>query len=164
MGYYLDAIIGPKPVNIEVAKSLGLPLIFEGDYVIIPLIESNIYHYEIENNIDAEDWSENVSWDRSTIGIFAKLLGFPSYVISSLRDDYFYACYYKNGLKKAHDIQLNEALKLLGVKAGNSTEFDQLNMDNYRQSEVYYWDFKASNNEAPNVIKGQELVPDYSKE
>lgn len=163
MGHCIHAIIGHEPVNKEQAKELGLALIFESDFVIVPLIEDNIYHYEVENNIDSLDFGDDVIWDCTVTVLFAKLLGFKKHVIATLSNPDFLGSYYEGNQKIANEININSALGLLGVPKGKDTEFEYLNFNKYRNSEFYYMDQIIGHKETSNIIKGTLLQPDWNK-
>ena len=164
MGHCIDAIIAKQPVNETEAKKLGLALIYEAEYVIVPLVEENIYHFQIENNIDSVDFGEEIRWDCTTVNIIAKLLGFEKYVIASLEHWHFLGSNYENEEKRTHEVDINTALLLLGVPKTNNSEFDYLNLDSYRNAEFYYMHSVVGGNDAPNIIKGTILYPNYGKE
>lgn len=163
MGYNLNALIGLSTVDIDMAKKLGLPMIFENNFVIIPLIEDNLIHYEIENDIDCADYSDELSFDTSTVALFADLLQLSKYVVTCIDGSFPYSSLYSGSDKILHEVHINEALEFLGVVADNETKpFDTLNLDSYRQGEIYYYDFKCVNNENSNVIKGKQMPPDFN--
>ncbi|MDX1350597.1 MAG: hypothetical protein R3279_10135 [Putridiphycobacter sp.] len=163
MGHYIEAIIGSKPVNKLKAKELGVALIYESEFVIVPLIEENIHHFEIENNIDYEYFGDEITWDCTTVTVMAKLLGFENFVIASLKHWTFLGSYYFKSKKLKHEIDINSALSLLGVPNINASEFDYLNLNSYRNAEFYYGDTIIGHKNTVNIFKGTILNPDYNK-
>ena len=164
MGHCIDAIIAQKPVNENKAKELGFAMIYESEFVIIPLIEENIYHFTIENRIKLEYFGEDIRWDCTAVQIIAKKLGFVKYVIATLSNPDFLGSYYEEEVKVKHEIDINSALNQLGVPKDNDSEFSYLNLDSYRNAEFYYMKEIAGLKQVTNIIKGTILYPDYSKE
>ncbi|MGB0980400.1 MAG: hypothetical protein ACPGVV_13445, partial [Croceimicrobium sp.] len=61
---------------------LGFALIHEEGYVLIPLHQLNVDSFEIENNIEDEDYGENIALDTKVMQEIARVLGAKSYVIA----------------------------------------------------------------------------------
>ena len=163
MGHYIDAIVGHKPINENKAKELGLALIYESEFVIIPLIEENIYHFEIENGIDSENFGDEINFDCTTTLIIAEHLELKEYIIMTLSNPDFLGSYYKGKNKIHHELNINLALNYLGVPKKNESEFNYLNLNEYRNSEFYYMDRIIGHTNTSNIIKGIKLVPDWNK-
>lgn len=158
-----DALVGHKPVHEAKAKELGLTLIYESDFVIIPIIEEHVYHYEIENNLGSTDYGEDIFWDTSTIAVFAKLLGFERYVIMALDTPDFLGSYYENGQKMVHEAHINTALQGLGVPKAEDSEFNYLNLNDYRNSEFFYMNPIVGHRDTSHIIPGRRWDVDYGK-
>ena len=161
MGFNFDAIIGKKPIKEDQAKVMGLPIIYEAGYAIIPLIDLNVEHYSLDRDIDDEYFGDEIQFDYTSVHCMAKDLGLTDYVLARLSYDYFWGTYYKNGVKELHEVHINDALRALGACNHNNEPFEYLNLNNYRQSEFYYWSDEFT--KPDHIIKGKELVPDYSK-
>lgn len=163
MGHYIDAIVGLKSINEKKAQDLGLALIYESEFVIIPLIEENIYHFEIENKIDSENFGDDVNFDCTSTLIIAELLGLKEYVLMTLNNPYFLGSCYNGKNKIHHEIDINLALNYLRVPKKDGSEFNYLNLDEYRNSEFYYMDKIIGHENTVNIIKGTKLTPNWNK-
>lgn len=162
MGFNFDAIIGKQPIKEEQAKQLGLPIIYEAEYAIIPLIEENVSHYSIEHSIDNKEFGDEISFDYTSVHCMVNALGLTDFVLVKLSYDCFIGSYYKAGVKQLHEVHINKALMAIGAYSEHKPPFEYLNLNAYRQSEVYYW---SDGFTAPDhIIKGEVFIPDYSKD
>ncbi|MEO1513908.1 MAG: hypothetical protein AAFV95_02810 [Bacteroidota bacterium] len=164
MGHSIDAIIGHKPIEEAEAKRLGLAVIYESEFAIIPLIEENIRHFEQANSIRVENFGEEIHWDCSSVLLMAQRLGFKKYVIATLSGVDFLGSYYEGHNKQHHELHIELALHHLAVPKKNNSAFWYLNLDDHRNAEFYYLAQGVVKDDAPNIIKGTILYPDYNKE
>ncbi len=162
MGFNFDAIVGKQPIKEEKAKRLGLPIIYEKEYAIIPLIEENVTHYSIEHAIDDKEFGDEIRFDYSSVHCIARELGLTDFVLIKSSYDGFRGSYYKQGVKQLHEVHIHEALMAFGAYSEEQAPFEYLNLNTYRQSEVYYWSDGFT--QPDHIIKGEVLIPDYSKD
>jgi hypothetical protein len=117
MGHSITAIVARAPINEAVAKSHGLPVIFEDAFVIVPLpIE---YIWELGPDEDHGDEPTGL-FNSQVPHQLARELGMASYAF--IETNYFggvgeqRACYRGADGKHLEDVTINEALRALGVQ------------------------------------------------
>ncbi|MCR9154430.1 MAG: hypothetical protein NXI09_10000 [Bacteroidetes bacterium] len=163
MGHAIDLFIAPKPIKETKVLDLGFALIHEEGYVLIPLHELNVDSFEIENNIEDDDYGENIALDTKVMQELARVLGAKSYVIASLDTPDFIGSTYVGAQKIKHEVPINQALHALGVPAKNGSEFDYLNLGAYRQTELYYLEAYVNHKDRSNIQRGHIRSIDYGK-
>lgn len=163
MGHAIDLLIAPRPIKETKALDLGFALIHEAGYVLIPLHELNVDSFEIENNIEDEDYGEDIALDTKVMKDLARDLGVKNYVIASLDTPDFIGSTYEDAQKIKHEVPINQALRALGVPAKNGSEFDYLNLGAYRQTELYYLEDYVNHKDRSNIQRGQIRSVDYGK-
>jgi len=117
MGHSITAIVAPAPINEAVAIRHGLPVIFEGAFVIVPLPLAYIWELAPD-----EDHGDEPTGLFNTIvpHQLARELGMASYAL--IETDYFggvgsqRACYHGADGRALKDVSINEALRALGVQ------------------------------------------------
>lgn len=165
MGHHISAIIGEKNINIDKLKEFVLAAAFEDNFVIILLDLYSMIELEEIYNKSTKSESKNLEWDCELTQFLAKKIGLEKFVL--IKTDYFggigeqYATYYENGLKILTEVSINETLQKLGVERKNNLdEFDSLHLDDYRDSEYYYWENGNWADQKENMIAGRILKSD----
>lgn len=62
MGHNICALISRAPIDEQKAKDLGLAVIYEGNYVIIPLVDDSIFYWRYPCRKVGIDAGNNVLW------------------------------------------------------------------------------------------------------
>lgn len=154
MGHDTNALIGRASVNLEKIQYYGLAVAFENDFAIVFLDDYHLLHWSRKLHLDYSTDNDDLQFGGELVHLFAKEIGFEDYVITYLSYKY-YGELYRNAVKAAEG-DINIVLQQLGVEVLNTqNEFHQLNLDDYRMSECYYW--KGDSNWAKfreNIIAG----------
>jgi hypothetical protein len=115
MGHVLDAIVARSPINEERAIQIGLALIYEKEYVILPT------PYDLWSALSGIGWkSGDDIFNLDTPHVLAKELGMTNYVL--IRTDYDggrgyqEASYHAADGRELKNIMINMALRELGVE------------------------------------------------
>ena len=155
MGHNTNALIGRMPINLEKIEFYGLAVAFENDFAIVFLDENHLFHWFKKLKLDYFSNNDNLQYGGDLVKFFAKEIGLKDYVITYLSDT-FYGELYEDAVK-VDEGKINLILERLGVEVYNSqNEFHQLNLDEYRLSECYYWDAKINWAQfRENVIAGR---------
>ena len=162
MGHQISAIIGKDRINIEKAKEYGLAVAFENGFAIVILDFYAMCELGeiLDKSIDSD--SENIDWDCELTHFLAKEIGLENFAL--IQTDYFagfgeqYASYFKNNIKILNEININYALSVLGVEKKNELdEFDTINLNEYRNTEVYYEKNNNGADKRDNMIAGKIL-------
>lgn len=117
VGHSITAIVAPAPINEAVAIRHGLPVIFEGAFVIVPLPLA--YIWELAPDEDHGDEPTGL-FNSKVPRHLARELGMASYAL--IETDYFggvgdqRACYHGADGRDLKDVYINEALRALGVQ------------------------------------------------
>ncbi|MES2556318.1 MAG: hypothetical protein V4604_09225 [Bacteroidota bacterium] len=166
MGHHICAIIGKQEsANIDIIKKYQLAAAFENNYVIIILKMDSIFYWSDQLNLSFDSESEDIDWACPLVFFFAQEIGFEEYAI--IQTNYFggmgsqCASLYRNGNCILKEVDINETLKALGVTVQTKTdEFEEINLDDYRASEYYYWTENNLAEDQDNMIPGK-VPPDY---
>ena len=143
MGHNTSALIGRLPVKLDKIEFYGLAVAFEENYAIVFLDEDHLFHWFKKLSLKYFSENSKLQYGNELVMYFAKEIGLEDYVITYLSDT-FYGEFYKNSVKTSEG-HINLMLEKIGVEVYNSlNEFHQLNLDEYRMSECYYWDEKIN--------------------
>jgi hypothetical protein len=144
MGHHIDALIGKLPVDIDKIRHYGLATAFENGYAIVLLDRDHLWKWsEITGLDEVSDDMEVEVYDGGLIHFFAKEIGLKHYAV--IKTDYFAgmgdqsAILFDEGdaIKKG---SINQVLLSLGVIVTDKYDaFEQINLDEYRDTEYYYW-------------------------
>lgn len=152
MGHNINTLIGRLPINIDKVEKYGLAVAVESNYAIV-FLDDHLFHWSYILDLRYYADNEYLCFGNELVHFFAQEIGLKNYVIAYLSSG-FYGVLYNNAIQIVEG-GINLVLKELGVNSnGLQNEFDQLNLDKYRHSEVYYlrnefkWEIPA------NVIVG----------
>ena len=157
MAHDIDLLIGRMPINIDKVKEFGLAVAFENNFAIVFLDNSHLWHWSQKLNLKDFSENENLNLGGELVHFFAKEIGLDEYIIAYLCFD-FYGVLYKNSVV-IDEGEIDSVLKKLGVEhTSHRSAFHQLNLDDYRTAEIYYWKgdldwVKYSKNK--NIIAGK---------
>lgn len=118
MGHHISAIVGKAPINEAKAIERGLPVIFEGAFVIIPVQWELIVALSRDDE-PAGDAATDI-FNTHVPHMLAREMGLTSYAL--IATDYFggvgeqNAWYCAPDGKELRDVSINEALRALGVQ------------------------------------------------
>lgn len=141
MAHDTNFLIGKMPINLEKVNEYGLAVAIESDFALVFLDQWHLYHCSLKlDDMDYYSNNDDMEFGGDLVRFFAKELGFEDYAI--IRLDYsFYGELYKNAQKTDEGGDINDLLKKLGVVVSDKEdEFNQLNLDEYRMGECFYWD------------------------
>ncbi|BDD08063.1 hypothetical protein FUAX_04950 [Fulvitalea axinellae] len=162
MGHHLTALIGKDTISRSKLKEYGLAVAFEKGYAIVILDDEAMDRLDDLLDKDTEALGENIEWDCELTLFLAKEIGLG--VFALIKTDYFaglgeqHACVYDGGDKKLDNVCINTVLRELGVECeGEQDEFDSINLSEYRQSEIYYWNPGNWADKKENMIGGRVL-------
>lgn len=117
MGHYISAIVGKAPINEAKAIERGLPVIFEGEFVIVPVSWDIII--KLARDDEPADGEATNIFNTHVPHMLARELGMVSYAL--IATDHFggvgeqNAWYCGTNSKELRDVPINEALRALGV-------------------------------------------------
>lgn len=118
MAHFITAIIAQAPINEATAIALGLPVIYEGNYVIIPVPVELIW--KLAGDDEPADDAATTIFNTSVSHQLANELGMVSYAL--IETDYFggvgeqNASFHGADGSVLRDVSINEALRALGVQ------------------------------------------------
>ncbi len=118
MGHKITAIIAQAPINEASAIARGLPVIYEGNYVIIPVPVELIW--KLAGDDEPADGAATTIFNTQVPHQLAKELYMASYAL--IETDYFggvgeqNASFHGADGSVLRDVSLNEALRALGVQ------------------------------------------------
>ena len=144
MGHCISALITQNSVNESVAKKYDLPILTEGDFLIVALDPSHADYWDEKLGFNYEKLS-SIMMDTKCIHYFAEELGLHKFAI--IYTDYFggvgsqSSAVYKSGQQIMPPTKdgINKALKMIGVqKHGDKDEFDSINLGKYRHFDNYF--------------------------
>lgn len=160
MGHNICAIIGKKPIDENVLKKFQLAVAYENGYAIIILERESVWYWSEKLDLSCESESDSIEWASELIFYFAKELGLEKYAI--IQTDYFggigtqSASLYENGKPIITEKSINEVLHILGVsRTQEKDEFEMINLQEYRDSEYYYWSTSNFAEGKTNMIAGR---------
>jgi len=143
MGHNTNALIGKMSINLEKIKFYGLAVAFENDYAIIFLDESHLFHWYFKLKLDYHSDNEKLELGGELVHFFAKEIGLEEYLLVHL-SHYYYAELYKNTIR-TDEGEINLMLRKIGVEViDKRNEFDELNLNEYRMPECFYWEGDAN--------------------
>ena len=117
MGHSISAIIAQGPINEVKAIERGLPVIFEGAFVIIPIPWELLV--ELSNDDEPADGAATNLFNTHVPHLLARELGMAAYAL--IQTDYFGGVGEQNAMfhgadgQAIRDITINTALRMLGV-------------------------------------------------
>ena len=154
MGHETDAFIGKMPINFDKVNLYGLAVALENNFAIVFLDEKHLLIWEERLRLNCRRSESNSEFEGELIHFFAKEIGVSNYVIAKF-DYEFFGVLYNNGIKEDKG-EINFILQKLGVKLSDKqNEFDELNLNDYRLSEAFYWDGELNfAKHKKNVIQG----------
>lgn len=153
MGHNINTLIGRLPINIDKVEKYGLAVAVENNYAIVFLDDDHLSHWSSILDLRYYADNEDLCFGNELVHFFAQEIGLKKYVIAYLSSR-FYGVLYNNAIQIVEG-GINLVLKELGVNSsGLQNEFDQLNLDEYRQAEVYYWRNEFKWEIPANVIVG----------
>jgi len=160
MGHNICAIVGKTSINESKVKEYQLAVAFENEYAVVILDQESIDYWSEKLNLSYQSVSENINWACELVFFWAKELGLEKYGI--IQTDYFggmgsqWASLYENGKPLLTEKSINEVLQALGVsRTQEKDEFETINLDEYRESEYYYWDTSNFADKKSNMIAGK---------
>lgn len=118
MGHSISAIIAQAPINEAKAIERGLPVIFEGAFVIVPIPWELLVELSHDDE-PADDAATNI-FNTHVPHLLARELGMASYAL--IETDYFGGVGQQNATfhgadgQEVRDITINDALRSLGVQ------------------------------------------------
>lgn len=118
MGHSFSAIIAQGPINEAKAIERGLPVIFEGAFVIVPIPWELLVELSHDDE-PADDAATNI-FNTHVPHLLARELGMASYAL--IETDYFggvgqqNATFHGTDGQAIRDITINTALRMLGVQ------------------------------------------------
>lgn len=145
MAHDTSLLIGKTPINLHKVNEYGLAVAVEGDFALVFLDGWHLFHCSSKLD-DMDYYSDNseLEFGGDLVHFFAKEIGFSDYTIIKLDYD-FYGELYKNAEKIDEGGDINNLLRQLGVIVSDKeNEFHQLNLDEYRMGECFYWDGDAN--------------------
>ncbi|GEM_PF-3137306 len=128
MGHSITAIIAQAPINEVKAIERGLPVIFEGAFVIVPVPWELLV--ELSNDDEPADGAATTLFNTHVPHLLARELGMAAYAL--IQTDYFggvgeqNATYHGTAGQEIRDITINTALRMLGVQRTPPYHEDQV--------------------------------------
>ena len=153
MGHLTDAFIGRTPIKLDKIKLYGLAVAFEDDFAIVFLDEDHLLNWYQKLHLNFTSDNKNIFLGGDLVHFFAKEIGFKEYAIVKLDHEWVGVLY--NEGNQIDEGQINPMLQKLGVEVKDKeNEFHQLNLNDYRLSEAFYWENDSQYVKKANVVKG----------
>ena len=139
MGHNTNALIGRMPINLEKIKFYGLAVAFENDFAIVFLDDNHLFHWYKKLKLDYFSNNDNLQYGGDLVIFFAKEIGLKDFIITYLCET-FYGELYRDDVK-IDEGDINLMLQKIGVEViDKRNEFDELNLNEYRMPECFYWE------------------------
>lgn len=145
MAHDTNLLIGKMPINLDKVNEYGLAVAVESDFALVFLDDTHLFHCSLKlDDMNYNSDNDELEFGGDLIHFFAKEIGFNDYAIIKL-DYSFYGELYKNAEKIDEGGDINKLMRKLGVIVSDKeNEFHQLNLDEYRMGECFYWDGDAN--------------------
>ncbi len=145
MAHHIQAIVARAPVDEAVADDLGLSVLRQAGFVVIPLDADHADAAAEKLGVAHEAYSDTMIFDRAITLEFARRLGISEFAI--VETEYFggvgaqWATVYRDGQRMMPPTEggINQALEMIGVvPADGNDAFDTIGLGKYRSFEQFF--------------------------